>query len=195
MKSRGIALFAALALSGCTTTIVIDDDDGGADLGADAGDDASAGPDLLAGDAGCTSTITTCADLCGRVKDGCTGKTNQQLGDDAHAKNSVECGVITNGCGGAVDCSTLAAYKCGPGKACGVRGVGNRCEPYEQPLECLAAGFNCGDLPSACGGMVHCGDCGAMETCNKANGATAGVCGPLCVAPQKSCSVDYANPC
>ncbi len=83
----------------------------------------------------------------------------------------VECGYISDGCGGLVFCGD-----CGPGKKCGRRGVANRCEPDEVPVECQALGKNCGTLESKCDAqLIYCGDCPDGQVCN-----VNGVCGPPC---------------
>lgn len=119
----------------------------------------------------------------------CTPKTAAQLCADAKAKRGVECGVITNGCGGTVNCDSVAGFGCAAGESCGVRGIANRCDKKQAPDECKALGKNCGTITSACNGqVVSCGDCAAGEVCN-ANG----VCGPPC-AP-KTCADFTAFEC
>jgi hypothetical protein len=98
--------------------------------------------------------------------------------------NGVECGYITNGCGGLANCGG-----CPAGQKCGTRGVANRCEPEETSVECLVLGQNCGTLQSACGNTVSCGTCSGTDVCN-ANG----VCGPRCV-PKTCASADYQGKC
>lgn len=86
-------------------------------------------------------------------------------------ERGVECGYITDGCGGLVFCG-----ECGPGEKCGQRGVANRCEPDETPVECQALGKECGTLTSKCDAQViSCGDCPEGEVCNE-----NGLCGPPC---------------
>jgi hypothetical protein len=153
------------------------------------------------------SNTTVCGDcsekpgtVCNEVYHVCesatpSGKTNKELCDDAKAARGVECGIITNLNGGTIDCSQFDEYKCPAAQECGRRGIANRCDPFEPPLECTAAGYNCGTLASACGGSVSCGDCPVGEVCNMAAGQTAGVCGPACSLPHKTCAADYAGMC
>ncbi len=102
--------------------------------------------------------------------------------DAARQSKGVECGIISDGCGGTIDCSQSQGFTCPAGQGCGVRGVANRCEPFPTPPECEALGRNCGQLASACGGFVNCGVCGvAGEVCND-----NGVCGPPCTP--KTCA-------
>ncbi len=161
------------------------------------------GPESNKTDCGTCATDKNCNDalhVCEPKTGGtCGGMTPQQMCDAAKAASSVECGIITNGCGGLIDCTTVdpTHYKCRTGLTCGGAGVPNRCAPTEPPLECVVAGFDCGTLPSACGGTVSCGTCDATAglVCNVASGQTAGTCGPACNKPQKSCAVDYVGMC
>ncbi len=106
----------------------------------------------------------------------CTPLSPAQLCANAHAKSGVECGLITDGCGGYVDCSGVTGYMCAAGFSCGAQGDPNRCEPNEEPTECEAAGKNCGTITSQCGGVkISCGTCTAPQVCN-----SNGVCGPPC---------------
>jgi hypothetical protein len=104
----------------------------------------------------------------------------------AQAASGVNCGFISDGCGGIVDCDNVPGFGCPGGESCGVRGIANHCDPAETPDECVAVGRMCGDITSTCTGLkVHCGDCAAGQVCNP-----NGVCGPPCTA--KTCT-DYAN--
>jgi hypothetical protein len=104
----------------------------------------------------------------------------------AKAKSGVNCGFISDGCGGIVDCDNVPGFGCPSGQSCGVRGIENHCDPQQTPDECVAVGRMCGDITSTCTGLkVHCGDCATGQVCN-ANG----VCGPPCTA--KTCT-DYAQ--
>lgn len=129
----------------------------------------------------------------------CSGLSAVKLCLAAKASDKVECGVISNGCGGLVDCtaSDVAEFSCPKGQSCGGAGVPNRCAPAEPPTECVAAGYTCGTLASACGGTITCGVCDATQNqvCIIAQGATAGVCGVACNLPQKTCGTDYAGTC
>lgn len=94
----------------------------------------------------------------------------------AKTKSGVECGVITDGCGGTVNCDTVPTFGCKNGESCGVRGIANRCDSYSTPDECKAVGQNCGTIKSSCSGAtISCGQCTAPDVCN-----SNGVCGPPC---------------
>jgi hypothetical protein len=87
------------------------------------------------------------------------------------AAAGAQCGFITDGCGGQVDCGG-----CDAGTSCGARGIGNVCDPPEYPDECIAANRNCGPYTSACGGpTLDCGTCTAPDVCSP-----NGRCGPPC---------------
>jgi hypothetical protein len=111
----------------------------------------------------------------------CTPASATQLCDDAKTLRGVECGFISDGCGGRVRCPD-----CPAGFGCAAQGEQNRCQPLEKPTECIAANRNCGDLVSVCGGKVHCGDCIPPDVCNP-----NGVCGPPC--SPKTCT-ELGNP-
>jgi hypothetical protein len=115
----------------------------------------------------------------------CTPKSAKELCDAAKAKSGVECGTITNGCGGTVNCDSVAGYGCKDGERCGVRGLKNRCDPKETPDECKALGRNCGEITSVCTGLkVQCGTCPTGQVCN-ANGVCGAPCQPKTCADYK----------
>jgi hypothetical protein len=101
----------------------------------------------------------------------------------AKLAKGVECGQITDGCGGLVDCG-----QCPEGSMCGTGGVANRCEPVTAPTECIAASRECGTIASACGKQITCGTCKSGDVCNP-----NGKCGPPC--QPKTCAVDFASQC
>lgn len=112
----------------------------------------------------------------------CVPKSAKELCDDAKAKKGLECGIISDGCGGTVNCDAVPGYGCQNGESCGVRGIANRCDPKSTPDECKALGKNCGTIKSACTGLtIKCGDCPNGEVCNP-----NGVCGPPCTP--KTCA-------
>ncbi len=115
----------------------------------------------------------------------CVPQSAAALCAAAKAKRGVECGTISNGCGGTVSCDSVAGFGCANGESCGVRGIANRCDKKQAPDECKALGKNCNTITSACtGATVSCGDCAPGQVCN-----TNGVCGPPCTA--KTCT-DFA---
>lgn len=147
-------------------------------------------------DQNCNDALHVCEPKTGGQ---CGGVSPKDLCLAAKGSDKVECGVISNGCGGLVDCTSTDAadFSCPKGKTCGGAGVPNRCAPAEPPTECIAAGYTCGTLPSACGGTITCGVCDATQNqvCIIAQGASAGVCGVACNLPQKTCGTDYAQGC
>jgi hypothetical protein len=151
----------------------------GEDIPANYTDCGGCAPDADGGARKCNSVFHTC-------EPSCVPKSPQQLCDEAKTKKGVECGVISNGCGGTVNCDAVQGYGCKNGESCGVRGIANRCDPKSTPDECKAQGKTCGEIPSACTGQkIKCGECAQGEICN-ANG----VCGPPCTP--KTCA-DFAQ--
>jgi hypothetical protein len=81
-------------------------------------------------------------------------------------KVGANCGLITDGCGGTIDCGAcIAPDTCGGGGAPSVCGHGSICIPRKAcppPAEC-------GPYPDGCGGVINCGDpcpgmCGAWSS-------------------------------
>lgn len=114
----------------------------------------------------------------------CTPKTKAELCELTATKDGVavagkrECGLVSDGCGGIVDCEGC------PGTLqCGRGGVANMCASVNDNSECAVAGYECGEIDSACGGgKISCGgnNCppgpdGGIQVC------TDGKCGPPCV--------------
>jgi hypothetical protein len=138
---------------------------------------------------GCAPTADGGTRVCNGVfhvcEPSCVPQSAAVLCAAAKTKRGVECGVISNGCGGTVSCDAVAGFGCANGESCGVRGIANRCDTKQVADECKAAGRNCGTLTSACTGLaVQCGNCPAGEVCN-----SNGVCGKPCTA--KTCT-DFA---
>jgi hypothetical protein len=134
-------------------------------------------------DCGSCPAGKTCSPFFNICEDSCTPEEKATLCAKAQTAKGVECGQISDGCGGTVDCGG-----CPEGEGCGVRGVANRCDKAEVPTECKALNKNCGTIESACGGDLHCGDCPTGEVCN-ANG----LCGVSCTP--KTCAADFAGKC
>jgi hypothetical protein len=137
---------------------------------------------------GCAAGADGGAQVCNEVFHNCEPKckpaTAAVICAAAKAASGVNCGYISDGCGGIVDCDTVAGFGCPNGQSCGVRGIANVCDPQETPDECLALGQTCGDITSACTNQkIHCGDCPTNQVCN-----SNGVCGTPCTA--KKCT-DY----
>jgi hypothetical protein len=114
----------------------------------------------------------------------CTPGAAEDICFQAFADQGVECGWISDGCGGLVNCGDT----CPPGEACGVRGVANRCAKPERQLECEVAGRECGTWDSTCEGTINCGTCPPEKVC-RANGT----CGAPCVP--RTCETAFAGKC
>ncbi len=143
---------------------------------------------LGCGDRNDSANYTYCGDcagneLCNPINNLCEPKCNPDPLTVCLAANKAlgyNCGIISNGCGGTVDCSKLTAqdsrFGCQKGYACGAQGDQNICEPFEVDLQCLIAGYTCGTIVSACGGQaIPCGVCTGTDVC-RANHT----CGPPC---------------
>ena len=82
------------------------------------------------------------------------------------ASAGANCGSLSNGCGGTVQCGTcLTPETCGGGGTAGV--CGTPCTPKT----CADLGFNCGPAGDGCGGSLDCGTCSDGGTCG--GGGTA----------------------
>jgi hypothetical protein len=84
------------------------------------------------------------------------------------ASKGANCGTISNGCGGVLQCGT-----CSDPQTCGGSGTLNVCGCT--PASTCPAGQNCGSAPDGCGGAIDCGSCSDPETCG--GGGTPNVCG------------------
>lgn len=150
-----------------------------ADLGYQCGlVNLGCGPASTKVDAGTCPSGATCNDALKICEPQCSPETAQII----CAVASADCGQITNGCGGMVDCGGCDADA---GLFCGARGINNRCDLTELPNECIAAHRNCGSYTSACGPPeVNCGTCTDPEVCNP-NGRCGLPCSPVtCDSPE-----------
>jgi hypothetical protein len=139
---------------------------------------------------GCPPGADGGAQVCNAVfhncEPSCTPPSAAVICAAAQALSGVNCGFISNGCGGIVDCDNVPGFGCPNGESCGVRGIANHCDPQTTPDECVALGRMCGNITSSCTGLqIHCGDCAMGQVCNP-----NGVCGSPCAA--KTCA-DYAQ--
>ncbi|PIE17999.1 MAG: hypothetical protein CSA65_06850 [Proteobacteria bacterium] len=115
-----------------------------------------------------TETCNTAYNFC---EPACTPKPAKDICAAAKVAQGVECGFISDGCGGLVDCGG-----CPTGEQCGIFGVANRCEKIEVLDECKALGYECGKITSLCDGKkVSCGTCPKGTVCNSNH-----LCGPPC---------------
>ena len=157
-------LLAAVALGcGSKPTLVIDRSD--LDSGVSSRDSGSGFLGL--GDSGLGVT-------------GCAKRTCAEAG--------MNCGPISDGCGGLVDCGT-----CPSGQACGaispsVCGAGS-CTTRST---CADLGATCGQQGDGCGDVIECGTCTLPETCGGAGvsntcGTPSGTTGEGGVCTPKSC--------
>lgn len=143
--------------------------------------DQDCGP---AGD-GCGGTIASCGacgpgEFCGG---GGPSKCGSQLAGGADgggacvpftcADVGANCGPVSDGCGGLIDCGTCNAAA---GETCGGAGTPSQCGRACKPLTACPPGLDCGPVADGCGGVVSCGAaCPAGEICG--GGGVANVCG------------------
>ncbi|MBW2524283.1 MAG: heparinase II/III family protein [Deltaproteobacteria bacterium] len=77
------------------------------------------------------------------------------LGEVTCTELGAECGTISDGLGGTVDCGT-----CTDPETCGGAGIDNQCGRSDcDPLSCADQPGACGEIPDGCGGVVDCGPC------------------------------------
>jgi hypothetical protein len=85
----------------------------------------------------------------------------------------VTCGIVTNGCGGTLNCGS-----CPANESCGGGGVPNQCgSPACTAKTCAQLGYNCGSATDGCGGVIMCGTCTAPQTCGGGIPSQPNVCG------------------
>ncbi len=97
------------------------------------------------------------------------------------ASAGANCGSLSNGCGGTVQCGT-----CLTPETCGGGGTANVCGTPCTPKTCADLGFNCGPAGDGCGGSLNCGTCGDGGTCG--GGGTASQCGSSTTCVPKTCA-------
>ncbi len=122
----------------------------------------------------CTSCPSSCVMLgfsCGSTINPCTGNKlncgNCPNGEpcinnvccvpqQTCVNNSLNCGTVSDGCGGTLDCGT-----CPSGETC----TNNVCTGGCTPVTCSYLGMNCGTTADGCGGTLNCGNCKKGNTC------------------------------
>jgi len=103
------------------------------------------------------------------IDPGCVPKT-------CNGPNGVQyCGMIGDGCGGALNCSCTGGLTCGGGGVPGVCGA-MTCPPPLQTIKCNPAGGGqyCGTIGNGCGGVVTCPTTCPMGAACPANGVCPG---------------------
>ncbi len=79
-----------------------------------------------------------------------------------------ECGEVSDGCGGVLDCGECSApLDCSPSNQCE--------EELCEPKTCADLGATCGTVEDGCGGQLDCGECSGSDTCG--GGGVANQCG------------------
>ncbi len=99
-----------------------------------------------------------------------------------------ECGVASDGCGGALSCGS-----CGSGESCTSWGncVANSSPPPAcVPHTCQSLGRECGAVGDGCGGTLSCGGCQSGSSCNSGTCIQASNCEPdTCESLYRVCGV------
>ncbi len=102
----------------------------------------------------------------------------------AEGKN---CGTISDGCGGTLDCGTCTVS----GETCGGGGVANVCGG-NTCTTCAAQGAECGSISDGCGGTLNCGSCPSGQSCSNnvcvCNPTTCAAAGAQCGSISDGCS-------
>ncbi|MFO0679219.1 MAG: hypothetical protein U0169_22010 [Polyangiaceae bacterium] len=96
-------------------------------------------------------------------------------------QQNANCGTVSDGCGGTLDCGTCTAPQ-----TCGGAGTPNQCGGTGcVKRSCSEAGATCGQVADGCGGLIDCGPCNAPQTCG--GGGTPNQCGNPSCTP-KTCA-------
>jgi hypothetical protein len=95
---------------------------------------------------------------------------------------SANCGYVSDGCGGLLNCGTCQAPD-----TCGGGGTPNQCGSNCTLTSCAAKGATCGTIGDGCGGTRNCGTCSAPAVCG--GGGTANVCGVPACTPRSCQSI------
>jgi hypothetical protein len=90
----------------------------------------------------------------------------------ATCRANVDCGSVSDGCGGTLDCGNV----CPGGQTCGGGGTAHVCGAGNCTPATCRANVDCGSVSDGCGGTLDCGNvCPGGQTCG--GGGTAHVCG------------------
>ena len=120
-------------------------------------DCGSCAPPLTCGGRGTISAKNICGAMPGSVN--CTST-------DCNAVGVRYCGLVGDGCGGAIDCGN-----CPSGQSCGGDGLANVCGSAPDsgactPTNCTQGQYRyCGVIGDGCGGKVDCGGCSTGQGC------------------------------
>ncbi len=133
----------------------LDQDDSAQRDGGGDSDDAHESPD---GGVGGTGPLVPSDDLFGpdEPKEPCKPKTCKELDAD--------CGAVSNGCGGIVECGKCDAdARCGIVEANVCTPLADLCSPIPEADACEDR--ECGQVGDGCGGSYKCGDCEDGQAC------------------------------
>jgi len=176
-----LSLFVAVTVAGCGSgsdgSAFDTAPDGSATDGS--GTDGAAGDTPLGGDSSSSSF--------GQDSGHADAKAPDAAGDAACnsgvtcASAGANCGPISNGCGGVLQCGT-----CSGNMTCGGGGMPSKCGTPCVPTTCPALGFNCGPAGDGCGNQLDCGTCTSPEVCG--GSMMPGVCAdPIVMCTPTTC--------
>ena len=87
----------------------------------------------------------------------CTPKTPRELCTAAKAAGTIQCGTVSNGCGGTFDCSGIEGLACAKtGERCASNRCISSCIPKTPAEACRAVGAQCDTVSNGCTGTVNC---------------------------------------
>lgn len=134
----------------------------------------------------------------------CVPLTAQAACTAAKTKSGVECGRVSDGCKGTVDCDTVASFGCEAEETCtSGRCVAKACVPKTAAETCAAArsesSVACGTVTGSCGEMVDCDDvpgfgCSAGTSCSAEHRCEPGADDTSSVTTQSEESGDPGDP-
>jgi uncharacterized protein (TIGR03382 family) len=110
----------------------------------------------------------------------CTPFSPDEACGVAFEERGFECGMVSDGCGGVINCDRVPTFGCGATETCSPdhRCTAPTCVPKTAAEVCAAAkassGVECGTVPNGCGGTVSCDTvtsfgCTAPSTCGTTN--------------------------
>ena len=153
----------------------------------------------------CKCQAATCASLgveCGTFPDGCGGSdlncgsscpTGQQCNKGkCEAKPCTpvvscargQCGALSNGCGGVLDCGN-----CQSPESCGGKAIANQCGCTPKTKGDACGARQCSKVSDGCGGTIDCGTCQAGTTCDASYACTACVPTTTCARLGYGCGI------
>ncbi len=155
------------------------------------------------------ATCQSFAAECGQFPDGCggtdlncgscsngnqcnNGKCQAKLCTPITSCGKGQCGAISDGCSGTIDCGNCQAPE-----SCGGSGTTNQCGCTRKTKEDACGARQCGSVADECGGApIVCGSCATGKGCDTAGTCTAAACvaTKTCTTERFGCGV-FADDC